>query len=338
MENRFVVQEGHFHIADSNSYVLTGWFEGDIQQLQEQEMFSAFLDCERQKITVRSFSDDTVRQKYMKYDLKVCREYVIIIQLPKKLSKYRRLFLCLADGSRVYERRVSALRRLQGQLNYRITAVQSTGASCVVSGWAASEKPIKINVFDQAKEPMKCEVSHFPKPDVALEYREAEQLYDSGFSVTVPVNGRKKMFLQITDGEHSVMREFSAVDKNRLVLYAKKAHYYMKRNGIKKACKRAVNELYELVGDTGNYMKWRRKNMPSERELERQRKEQSQFQPFLYVITPYEDIHYLTAAAVSLKNQTYQDWKWVIVCTAAEKEKLMERVQAHLPQERNCLV
>ncbi len=338
MENRFVVQEGHFHIADSNSYVLTGWFEGDIQQLQEQEMFSAFLDCERQKITVRSFSDDTVRQKYMKYDLKVCREYVIIIQLPKKLSKYRRLFLCLADGSRVYERRVSALRRLQGQLNYRITAVQSTGASCVVSGWAASEKPIKINVFDQAKEPMKCEVSHFPKPDVALEYREAEQLYDSGFSVTVPVNGRKKMFLQITDGEHSVMREFSAVDKNRLVLYAKKAHYYMKRNGIKKACKRAVNELYELVGDTGNYMKWRRKNMPSERELERQRKEQSQFQPFLYVITPYEDIHYLTAAAVSLKNQTYQDWKWVIVCTAAEKEKLMERVQAHLPQERICLV
>lgn len=338
IENRFVVQEGHFHIADSNSYVLTGWFEGDMQKLPENEMFSVFLDCERQKIKVRSFSDDTVRQKYMKYDLKVSREYVIIIQMPKDLSRYRRLFLCLADGSRVYERRVSQLRRLQGQLNYRITGIQSTGASCVVSGWAASEKPIKINVFDKAKEPMKCEVSHFPKPDVALEYREAEQLYDSGFSVTVPVNGRKKMFLQITDGEHSVMREFSAADKNRLVLYAKKAHYYMKRNGMKKACKRAVNELYELVGDTGNYMKWRRKNMPSERELERQRKRRSQFQPFLYVITPYEDVHYLTSAAISLKNQTYQNWKWVLVCTAAEKEKLMERVHTHIPQERICLV
>ena len=161
----------------------------------------------------------------MKYDLKVSREYVIIVRLPEDLRRYRRLFLCLADGSRVYERRISQLRKLQGQLNYRITGIQSTGASCVVTGWAASEKPIKINVFDLSKEPMKCEVSHFPKPDVALEYREAQQLYDSGFSVTVPVNGRKKMLLQITDGEHSVMREFGASDKNRLSLYMKKAHY-----------------------------------------------------------------------------------------------------------------
>ena len=338
MENRFVVQEGHFHIADRNSYVLTGWFEGDGQELPEHVDFSVFLDCERQKIKIRSYSDDSVRQKYMKYDLKVSREYVIIVRLPEDLRRYRRLFLCLADGSRVYERRISQLRKLQGQLNYRITGIQSTGASCVVTGWAASEKPIKINVFDLSKEPMKCEVSHFPKPDVALEYREAQQLYDSGFSVTVPVNGRKKMLLQITDGEHSVMREFGASDKNRLSLYMKKAHYYMKRNGVKKACKRAVNELYELVGDTGNYMKWRRKNMPSEKELERQRKEQSRFRPFLYVITPYEDVHYITSAAISLKNQTYSNWKWVIVCTAEEKEKLMERIRTHIPPEKLWLI
>ncbi len=340
MENKFVVQEGHFHIADRNRYVLTGWFEEDslVKDRPDNEKFSVFLDCERQKIKVLCFSDDSVQQKYMKYDLKVANEYVIIVQLPKNLNKYRRLFLCLADGSRVYERRVSQLRRLQAQLNYRITNIQSTGANCVVSGWAASEKPIKINVFDKAKEPMKCEVSHFPKPDVALELREAEHLYDSGFSVTVPVNGRKKMFLQITDGEHSVMRQFRAVDKNRILLYMKKANYYMKRNGMKKTCKRAVNELYELVGDTGNYMKWRRKNIPSEKELERQRQEQSTLKPLIYIITPYEDVHHITWTAISLKNQTYPNWKWMIVCTDAEKKKLMERVHSYVPKDRMCLI
>ena len=352
-ENRFVVQEGHFHIADMHRYVMTGWFSDESVAAAEEPTagaqgkdvsargwFMATLDCERLDVQVLCFSDASVRQKYAKYDLKVTTEYVIIATLPNDLSRYRRLFLCLGDGSRVYERRVAQLRRMQGQISYRIMGIQSTGASCVVNGWAASAKPIKINVFDQAKEPMKCEVSHFPKPDVALEYREADKLYDSGFSVTVPVNGRKKMVLQITDGEHSVTKEFSAVDKNKLLLYLKKANYYMKRNGVKQACKRAVNELYELIGDTGNYMKWRRKNMPSERELDRQRRAQ-QSTPggaAIYVVTPYQDAHVLAGTAASLKNQTYANWKWVLVCTSSEQEKMAERVQAYVPKDRIELV
>ena len=184
MSGRFVVREGHFHIADKDTYVLTGWFEDEAasgrtgvsaerasgKDVSGAELFSVFLDCKKADIRVLCFSDDSVGQKYAKHDMKVRAEYVI---LAKDLSRYRRLFLCLADGTRVYERRVPQLRRLQGQLNYRITSIQSTGASCVVTGWAASAKPIKINVFDQAKEPVKCEVSHFPKQDVALEFREA---------------------------------------------------------------------------------------------------------------------------------------------------------------------
>lgn len=336
MSGRFVVREGHFHIADKDTYVLTGWFEEEA--VSGTELFSVFLDRKKADIRVLSFSDDSVRQKYAKLDMKVITEYVILVKLPQDLSRYRRLFLCLADGTRVYERRVPQLRRMQGQLNYRITSIQSTGASCVVTGWAASAKPVKINVFDQAKEPVKCEVSHFPKQDVALEFREAKQLYDCGFSVTVPVNGRKKMALQITDGEHSVTREFRAVDRNRLLFYLKKANYFTKRNGLKKACKRAVNELYELVGDTGNYMKWRRKNMPSQKELARQRQEQGTFCPLIYVVTPYQDVHNFAAAVASMKNQTYHNWKWALVCTDAEKDKLLEQVRGHIPEQKLCLI
>lgn len=332
-ERRFVVQDGHFHVADRHTYVLTGWFVREPDAPYEQ-MFCVYLDCERLDIQVLRFSDESVRQKYMKYDLSVATEYVILAKLPQSLSKYRRLFLCLADGTRVYECRVARLRKLQGQLGYRISGIQSTGASCVVSGWAASQKPIKINVLDQSDEPMKCEVSHFPKPDVALEYREADELYDSGFSVTIPVNGRKKMVLQITDGEHSVKTAFRAVDKNRLLFYIRKAHYYMKRNGLKQACKRAVNEVYELVGDTGNYMKWRKKNMPSQRALQEQRAERGKPGPMLYVITPYEDFHHFTWTVLSMKNQTYDHWKWVLVCTQEQQERLKERLGDHIPKSR----
>lgn len=325
--SKFVVQEGHFHIADKNSYVLTGWFE----ERPKQPQFSVFLDNERRNVQVRCLADDSVRQKYAKYDLKVSEEYVIIVKLPRNLAKYRRLSLCLADGSTVYERRISQLRRLQGKLNYRITGIQSAGAGCVIHGWAASEKPIKINVFDQAEELVRCEVSHFPKPDVALEFRESEALNNCGFSVTVPVNGRKKMILQITDGERSVKRAFRAVDKNRLLLYVKKANYYMKRNGWKKACKRAVNELYELAGDTANYSKWRTKNLPSHKELERQRRDSSTFRPLLSVITPYEESPHFIETARSVAEQTYDRWKWVLVCTPSEKQKLTRQLRTCVP-------
>ncbi len=339
-EDRFVVREGHFHVADRDRYVLTGWFEGGLQSVRvpASELFAVYLDHEKLNIQVICFEDDSVRQKYAKFDMEVTAEYVIIAQLPQNLSGYRRLTLRLADGRRVFERRVALLRKIQGQLNYRLTSIQPAGASCVVSGWAASQKPIKINVFDKAGVPMKCEVSHFPKPDVVLEHREAEELYDSGFSVHVPVNGRKKMVLQITNGEASVMRTFSAVDKNRLRLYMKKANYFLKRNGIKKAVKRAVNELYELIGDTGNYMKWRKKNMPSEREFERQRQDKGNFCPLIYIITPFQDFHYFAGTVLSVKKQTYQNWKWMVACSADDEEKLRERLRAQITEDRFVIV
>lgn len=105
-ENRFVVQEGHFHIADMHRYVMTGWFSDESVAAAEEPTagaqgkdvsargwFMATLDCERLDVQVLCFSDASVRQKYAKYDLKVTTEYVIIATLPNDLSRYRRLFL-----------------------------------------------------------------------------------------------------------------------------------------------------------------------------------------------------------------------------------------------------
>ncbi len=306
---------------------------------RENGLFEAYLDRRRLGIRVTCIEDDSVPGKYAKYDLKVSKEYVIQIKLPKDLTRFHRLIVKLSDGRQIYERSAAQLRKMQPQMSYHITNIQSTGASCVLSGWAASKKPIKIRVLDNTKVPVKCEISHFPKPDIALEFRETDQLYDSGFSVTVPINGRKKMILQLSDGERSATRVFRAVDKNRVMFYLKKAHYYMKRNGMKKACKRAVNELYELVGDTGNYSRWRKKNVPTERELARQKLESKDARragvyPLFYVITPYQDLHHFTGAASSLKNQTYGNWRWVIACTQTEKDKLIERLHGYLSFKR----
>ncbi len=330
--SKFVLREAHFHIADRERFVLTGWFEG---KEKGAGAFEAFLDCKRLELQVLCFSDDSVKQKYAKYDMEVEKEYVIIVRLLPQLARYRRLFVRLKDGTVVYERRTAKLRSLQYQLNCRITDIQPAGASCVVGGWAASEQPIKINVLDKSGVPIKCEVSHYPRPDVALEHREAKVLSDSGFSVTVPVNGRKKMTLQITDGVYSTARVFRAVDKNRIMLYLKKAQYFMKRNGMKKTCKRAVNELYELAGDTGNYMKWRTKNMPSAKELAQQRQEHSAFCPVFYLATVYGGGAHFIETAASVKHQTYRYWKWAVVCTQAEKETARRQLKAACLEEKD---
>lgn len=341
----FVVREGHFHITDKNSYVVTGWFEDGAANrtnavnaaAAEEQRFTAWLGTEQLDVQVQCFQDSLVRQKYAKYDKNIEKEYVIIVELPEKLDGHRWLTLCLADGTRVFRRREAQLRKMQGKLNFRITNSQITGASCVLNGWAASEKPIKINVFDQINEPVRCEISHFPKPDVALEYREVSQLSDSGFSVTVPVSGRKKFALQITDGELSVRFKFSAVDKHRIMLYLKKAHYFLRRNGFKNACKRAVNEIYELIGDTGNYTKWRKKNAPAQAQLARQRQDTS-LEFVFYIVTPEPDSNHFAQAALSIKNQTYAKWKWIVVCMDKEKSRLKEKLDPFIPKGQLILV
>lgn len=336
-DSGFVVREGHFHIADKQSYVLTGWFEHEKEDAS-QPVFQAFLDRDPLKTKVLCFTDSSVQQKYAKYDKNVKKEYVIIVKLPAQLEKYHRLSFCFADGTRIFERSVLQLRKVQKQLNYRISSIQVTGASCVVTGWAASENPIKINVFDKSQVPVPCEVAHFPKPDVALEFREAKAFSDSGFSVTVPMSGKKKLILQITDGESSVTQAFRAVGNHQVMFYLKKAHYFMRRNGMKNACKRAVNEMYELIGDTGNYMKWSKKNRPSDKQLARQRQDTSMDWPCLYVITPFEDTHSLTELAASMKNQTYANWRWVLVCTKQEKSRLIGQLQGKIQKDRVILV
>ena len=320
---KFVVQEAHFHIADKGCFVLIGWYP---KEDMGAEALSVFFGGNRLETQVRCLEDESVQQKYARYDLAVTKEYVILAKTPNPLRGFGALSLRLAGGGTVYKCSARRLRKMQKQLSYRITSMQITGADYVVAGWAASEIPVKINIFDKGKTPVQCEVSHFPRPDVALEYRESETLADSGFTVTVPMSGRKKLFLQITDGEMSAVYPFRAVDRRRIMLYLKKAHYYMKRNGIKQTFRRAVNELYEIIGDTGNYMKWRRKNMPTQKQLEQQRNAQPQNAPLVCCITPYEDTRHMITLAQSLESQTYQNWKWVVACTGAEQEKLRERL------------
>lgn len=342
-DSKFVVRKGHFHTADKNRYVLTGWFDGmDTAQDAPQESFEAFLIESKSRLKLQHetlvFEDESVRQKYAKFDQNVTREYVIIISLPPELSGSQKQFcsqklsVCLSDGTCIYERRVSQLLKLQNQLECRITDIQITGADCVLTGWAVCEKQIEARVFDHASNRIACEISHFPRPDVLLEYRESDRLLDCGFSIHVPMQGRKKMVLLLTDGESSMRFPFSAVDKRRMMLYLKKAHYFMKRNGMKKTCKRAVNEAYELIGDTGNYIKWRKKNMPSARELAKQRQQMREnvFSPVIYVVTPYRASAHLRETAVSLRDQTYENWKWMILCSAAEREQLKEQLKIEL--------
>lgn len=329
-DSKFVIRKGHFHTGDRNRFVLTGWYDGTdgVRKEGENGGFTVCLDKQPLEIQTLVFADDSVRQKYAKLDQNVKKEYVIIISLPENLPDFRRLRLYLADGTVVYDRPVSGLVKLQKQLECRITDVQITGTDCVLGGWAASQNPVRIRVTDSRNNPVKCEITRFPKPDVELEYREAEHLPDCGFSIRVPMQGRKRMILHLTDGVTFMRHSFSAIDKNRVLLYVKKAHYFMKRNGMAKTCKRAVNEIYELIGDTGNYMKWREKNRTSDRELARQRAQDSTGRPLVFVVTGYRECPELEETAASLASQTYGNWKWIIAVNSSETENLKQKLKA----------
>ena len=119
--------------------------------------------------------------------------------------------------------------------------------------------------------------------------------------------------------------------------YIKKAHYFLRRKGLKNACKRAVNELYEQFRNTGDYMKWRKLHMPAHSELARQRQEQGRKLCF-YIITPCCGSRHLAQAASSIIHQTYAGWKWVIVCTKKDKNRMERQLYVKIPRERLLFV
>ena len=323
MDSKFVIRNVHFHTADHKQFVVNGWFEGDDLG---PNSFEICLDRRSLPMQVQCRNDDSVRQKYVKNDILVTKEYIVIIKLPADLKEYRN-FTVYAGGMKVYECSVRQLCMMQQQLNYRITDIQMTGAACMVTGWAASEKPFKLTVYDNNSEPVQIQVERFPLPEIALEYREAKGLVESGFTVTVPVSGRKKKLeLQITDGEYTVQYPFKALEKGRFLLRLQNGLYYFRRNGFLNTLKRAVNEVYDLFRDTGDYLCWRKKNRPSERELERQRAMQPQTEIQLYGFLPFVSSPFLSVFLSSIQEQTFRNWKLLVAVTPEEQEQ----IQTHL--------
>lgn len=98
----------------------------------------------------------------------------------------------------------------------------------------------------------------------------------------------------------------------------KRAHRYVKNNGLKKGIKRLVEKFFEKIfkkndykKEQESYLKWIKNNEPNEEELQKQREYKFEYSPKISVVVPMYNTpeNYFLELVESLKNQTYTNWE-----------------------------
>lgn len=321
MEYFFNVNLGRFHFTDKQKFVLEGWFPQDNPEKNEIQIF---LDQTALAFTVEKFTDLFVRKKYLGLNQKVGEEYFLTVELPKELSRYKKLAVYTVNPGEPGVRHLSfdlPVKRMlekQKEPEYcidRVTVDEENGCT-TIQGWAASREPLKVSVLGADGRELESKISFSPRSDVAFSFHEAEQLGDCGFLITVPV-AKAGQTLVLRDGELEArcrIKETKEGD-SRLALvreYWNKGMVYLRHNGVKQTFRKTVKKLQEerLKGNM-SYEKWRGRHCPDAEELERQRNTTFTHKIKFSIVVPLYRTpeNYLLELVDSVRAQTYPDWE-----------------------------
>lgn len=311
MLEKFNVVKVRFHIEDTGILVIQGWK----YQMTDTETLAVTLDGEKLPFDVKIYDGMEVRQRYMIYDLGIEEEYFLYVHLPEDFAQ-RKALLLWAGEHVVHSFNVSALRRKQREVDLFIEQTVLEKGTCCIKGWAASQMPLTVKAFSSWGRMLPCEISWHERRDVAHVYRETKELPDAGFEIRIPHRGISKVRLEFAGGSRKSSVTVPVIStylfENILgSSYLGKGMRFLRQHGFKEFCTRAMQVLMQKSAPQGDYEKYRRAVMPTEEELERQRRESFANAPLFSIVVPLyrTPLKYLEQLVKSIQAQTYGNWQ-----------------------------
>lgn len=340
MERLFVLQRDRFCIGKPYVYVLQGYFVGN--SIAGSRM-RAFLDGQELPLRTSVREGIAVRRKYMDQMPKagyIDREYDIWITLPADFERAVRLEVCQYQGDdkkRVHAVRTSVLKKKQAELEYYIESWREDKGKLCIGGWAAGSVPCAVTVLHQDGSRIPCTVTRFYREDVKDGFPELKDSAQEDLSAAQmgfeavfekPQCGHVTVCLQ-ADRQTASCRVSvkKGIQTMKVVSLWKKGSAYFQRNGLRRTAKRCAEKLFLGGRDTGeNYMKWRKKHMPSAEELAAQKKTVFSYQPLFSIVVPLYKTpqNYLKELVDSVKAQTYRNWELCLSDGSGEKSPLTD--------------
>ena len=323
----FEVTKDRFHLQDPCCYVLQGTWP-------KEAKMRACLDNSEVKAEIKRLEMVSALERFKDPDLMRGERITATVQLPESLEGYHKLTVYADMSDKTipwFSVPVKELEKRKGRPQFFIEEEKVQQGFLRIRGWAIAAEPVKIQVFDEDKKKIQAEILRTERVDVEQLYEEYEEMgiHDkTGFFAELTDLKGKILYVVFYAGEkksvHIVHLNPAVVLQKKVQKYAEKGLRYWRNQGSRALVDKMISKVKTASTREIPYQKWIIRHLPSNKELEKQRREKFDYQPKISIVVPLYKTpeKYLLQLVESVKAQTYPNWELCLSDGSGENSPL----------------
>ncbi len=323
----FEVTKDRFHLQDPCCYVLQGTWP-------KEAKMRACLDNSEVKAEIKRLEMVSALERFKDPDLMRGERITATVQLPESLEGYHKLTVYADMSDKTipwFSVPVKELEKRKGRPQFFIEEEKVQQGFLRIRGWAIAAEPVKIQIFDEDKKKIQAEILRTERVDVEQLYEEYEEMgiHDkTGFFAELTDLKGKILYVVFYAGDkksvHIVHLNPAVVLQKKVQKYAEKGLRYWRNQGSRALVDKMISKVKTASTREIPYQKWIIRHLPSNKELEKQRREKFDYQPKISIVVPLYKTpeKYLLQLVESVKAQTYPNWELCLSDGSGENSPL----------------
>lgn len=335
MNNKgFIVKNDRFHLEDTSCYILRGWLVPGTE-------ISAFLDKKKLEVKVEQLTDMISEQ-----EKGIESKIYITVPADTGSAQTLRVYAAREKKNLCFHIDVKSLEEKREGIRCFIEEVYLNPQEdiCKIQGWCVSGEPVQIALADGEKNKISCEIQQYNRQDVVALFEETEVEPHCGFYVELHPIPDQRVYLLLKAGEEKLVKiiETSPLiqKKKKLTKQIGKGINYLQYNGVGPFAQKAFRKVFDPNSRPYPYSKFIKKHLPSERELNQQRKTDFVYEPKISLVVPLYKTpeNYLEEMVASVVNQTYSNWELCLSDGSGEHSPLNDILARYEKQDKRIRV
>ena len=326
-ENGFTVHYDRFSLTDESEYILKGY-------LRPGTELSARLSGKETAILTECFTDNTDER----YGGCECRA---VMRIPENISAKDELkVFAESERGRHLVFAISGKELLMKRKPIRIYlddfTVNEKDGYVRIQGWAVAKEPVGITIFDADGKQMEAEAERYRRFDTVELFDEFPVTPDNGFHIELRPVPKGNVYVRFSIPGTKITRCFPtgavAYRMAKAGRLAKKSRDVLRYNGIRELWTKSYNRLFNPAMKPVVYADWIRKHLPSERELEKQKKQAALMKdkPLISIVVPcYRTPEaFLKELVGSVREQSYDHFELILSDGSGDGGETAARMRA----------
>lgn len=307
----FEVTKDRFHLQDPCCYILQGTWP-------KEAKMRACLDGSEVKAEIKKLEMVSALERFKDPDLMRGERITAEICLPESLDGFQKLSIYADMPDKTFcwfSVPVRDLEKRRNKPQFFIEEEKVQQGFLRVRGWAVAAEPVRIQIFDENKQKIQAEILRTERVDVEQLYEETEIHDKTGFFVELTNLTGKVVYIVFYAGNtkavHIAHLQPAVVLSKKIEKYAKKGLRYWRSQGSAALAGKIVAKVKTASTREIPYQKWILRHLPSQKELEKQKREKFEFQPKISIVIPLYKTpeKYLRQLMETVKAQTYPNWE-----------------------------